>query len=192
MLIEPMLARLAQAHDVDAALEIGLHDFVALHGAEMGDVQLVGEDGCLVIVAARQVGREFLETFRRVSLQGSSACGRAARDRKAVFIPDVALDLEYSPYRAFAAAVPFKSVLSCPMFKPDGELLGMISALSSQGFSPTPLEMDAAAAYGMALGRSVAQMSQERDLAAFAERKASNLIETTASRLAGAVPTAAA
>jgi GAF domain-containing protein len=179
MLLEPMLSRLSQARDVDSALEVGLHDFVALHGAEMGDVQLVGQDGCLVIVAARQVGREFLETFRRVSLQSGSACGRAARDGKAVFIPDVAIDPEYAPYSAFAAAVPFKAVLSCPMFGPDGKVLGMISALSSQRFVPTLLELDAASAYSAALARRILQLLHSQNVAEFAERKSAELLEAT-------------
>ncbi len=183
MLLEPMLFRLSQALDVDTALQVGLHDFVALHGAEMGDVQCVGTDGNLVIVAARNVGREFLETFRRVGLQGGSVCGRAARERKAVFLPDVARDPEFAPYRAFAAAVPFKSVLSCPMFTADGELLGIISAHSSHPFSPTLLELDAACAYGIALARVIVQLLGDDDLAQFAEDKALRLLEATPWRI---------
>lgn len=178
MLLEPMLSRLANVQDIDSALRVGLRDFVSLHGAEMGDVQFVGEGGSLVIVEARGLSREFLRVFRRVHPESGSACGRAARQRRSVFIPDVSVDPEYAQYAAFAAEVPFSSVLSCPMFRPDGTLLGMISALSSAQFSPTVMELEAACAYGDALAGSVLKLLRIEDVPAFAERKSSELVDS--------------
>jgi hypothetical protein len=53
MLLEPMLSRLAEAKTLDEKIQAGLRDVIALHGAEMGNVQFPGIDGHLVIVAAR-------------------------------------------------------------------------------------------------------------------------------------------
>lgn len=180
-----MLSRLLPVRDLAEALQVALRDLIALHGAEMGDVQLTGQTGDLVIVEAQVVSREFLETFRRVSVDSDSACGRAARDRRTVFIPDVAADSAHAPYRAFAATVPFRSVLSCPLMASCGRMLGMISALSAQSFAPTPLEMQAATAYGDALAGVVARElpALDLDLEAWAERRAADLLESTAWRL---------
>ena len=52
MLLESMLSRLAEAKTLVEKIQAGLRDVIALHGAEMGNVQFPGIDGHLVIVAA--------------------------------------------------------------------------------------------------------------------------------------------
>jgi GAF domain-containing protein len=172
MLVTPMLARLSKARDLADALDAALRDFVALHGAEMGDVQLCGADGALVIVAARGVNRAFLETFARVRPSDGSACGRAARTGKPTFIPDVSTDPQYAAYQDFAAKVPFTSVLSCPLTGTAGELIGMISALSATRFQPTTLELQAAASFCAALSGAITRLKPAEPLAEWAEKRA--------------------
>lgn len=179
MLLEPMLSRLSGARDVTETLNVGLRDFVALHGAEMGDLQLVGSDGEFVIVAARGLGRAFLEVFERVSVTSGSACGRAARDGLPTFIPNVMVDPEYEHYRAFAATVPFRSVLSCPLFTADGTLIGMVSALSSHPFRPTGLERRTAEAYCARLAADITRFVPLADLPAWADATSAALLEAT-------------
>lgn len=182
MLVEPMLSRLAAARDLNELLEVGVRDFVALHGAEMGDLQLVAPDGALVIVAARGVSREFLEVFERVSVSCGSVCGQAARAGKPIFIPDVAHDPEFEPYKAFAASVPFRSVLSCPLQVGNGVLIGMISALSSHRFHPTPLELNEAQAYCAKLAAAMVDMMPASQLQVWCEEKAAALVRATTRR----------
>lgn len=179
MLLEPMLSRLRPVRDLGEALQVALRDFVSLHGAEMGDIQLAGHDGLLRIVESLGVSREFLETFRQVSPTSGSACGQAARGGTTVFIPDVGLDPEFAPYRAFAARVPFRSVLSCPLRSPAGDTVGMISALSAQPFAPTALEMQASSAYAGALADVLARLLHGRNTADWVEARSASLLEAT-------------
>lgn len=171
-----MLSRLSATRDLTEALDVAVRDFVSLHGAEMGDLQLVGRRGHLVIVAARGVSRDFLEVFERVALESGSACGRAARDMEPIYIPDVSVDREYEQYRAFAASVPYRSVLSYPLHLAGGPLIGMLSALSSQPFKPTRLEFDTAQAYCGKLAGLIARAMGQEQLPAWADAAAAALL----------------
>lgn len=182
MLLTPMLSRLSLARNLDETLRFGLRDFIALHGAEMGDLQLLGRDDALLIVAERGLSCSFLQTFERVSTSSSSACGRAARDGQPVFIADVGADADYAPYHAFAASVPFCTVLSCPLVDCDGELVGMLSALSAQPFQPTPLELSTATAYCSHLADTVAALLPPDDLRTWAEARSRSLQRTMPSQ----------
>lgn len=177
-----MLSRLATVGNLAEALRVALRDFVSLYGAEMGDVQLAGRDGALVIVEARGLSREFLETFRRVSASSGSGCGRAARDRAPIFIPDVSVDAEYAEYRDFAASVPFRSVLSCPLLAPTGEVRGMISGLSSHLLVPTRLELAAAHAYCVELSAVIGRVFGAADMPDWAEERSAALLSATPRR----------
>ena len=182
MLLQPMLSRLANARGLEGMLNVALRDFVSLHGAEMGDLQLVGNDGALVIVAARGVDHSFLKTFERISAKSGSACGRAARDGKPTFTPDVTRDPEYAPYMEFVSAMPLRSVLSCPLLAPDGSLIGMLSALSSTHFNPTQMELEAATQYCSALSAALSCVTPAEGLAAWAEGTAAALLNSTPKR----------
>lgn len=89
MLLAPMLSRLTDANALGGKIEACLRDVIALHGAEMGNVQFPGSDGQLVIVAAQGLGPAFLKVFERVALDAGTVCGRAARSGKPVFVADV-------------------------------------------------------------------------------------------------------
>ena len=182
MLLAPMLSRLSAARTLTDALDVAVRDFVSLHGAEMGDVQLVGARGDLVIVAARGVSRTFLEVFERVAVESGSICGRAARDLQPTYVPDVSVDPEYARYHAFAASVPFRAVLSYPLHLPGGPLVGMLSALSSQPFKPTKLEFDTAQAYCAKLSAIIAKAMGAEQLPAWADAAATALLAATPAR----------
>jgi GAF domain-containing protein len=179
MLLAPMLLRLSAARNLKELLDIAVHDFVALHGAEMGDLQLMAGNGELVIVSARGVDRSFLKVFERISARSGSVCGRAARDSAPTYIADVGADPEFIAYRGFAASVPFRSVLSYPLIGKKGGLLGILSGLSSHPFSPTALELEAAKSYCGQLASAIEQALPDRQLAAWAESTAAALIEAT-------------
>ena len=80
-----MTERLHAQQTFEGAVATLLHDVVALHGAEFGDVQLpIGSD--LVIVAQLGLGAAFLQAFkqgprgRRVGLRQSFAGAQNCRD----------------------------------------------------------------------------------------------------------------
>jgi len=173
-----MLARLAAAESLEETLQTGLRDVIALHGAEMGNVQMLAADGDLLIVAARGLSRAFLETFERVRLDSGSVCGRVLRSGKPLFVQDVALDADFAPYSAFAASVPFRSVLSCPLVRRGGELIGVISAHSANLFAPSRLELSTAETYAGHLADAIARrVPSPRERAAVAERLSRGLLE---------------
>ena len=179
MLLAPMLSRLAATHELSETLDVAVRDFVSLHGAEMGDLQLVGSHGDLVIVTARGVSRAFLETFRRVSIESGSGCSRAARDMQPTYIPDVGVDPEFAEYRAFAASVPFRSVVSYPLLAADGSLMGVLSALSPQPLKPTALELSTAQSYCAKLAGIIAQAMGQEQRPAWADAAAATLLAAT-------------
>ncbi|HEY1227057.1 MAG TPA: GAF domain-containing protein [Ramlibacter sp.] len=176
MLLQPMLSRLAAARSLDEKIQAGLRDVIALHGAEMGNVQLPAGDGQLVIVAARGVGIAFLKTFERVALDSSTICGRAARSGKPVFVADVAVDADFKPYAAFASSVPFRSVLSLPLISSRGEFVGMVSAHSAHVFTPTPLELKSGEIYARHLADEIAALAHGTERVAYAERCSAQLM----------------
>jgi GAF domain-containing protein len=173
MLLAPMLARLAAADTIDDTLRIGLRDIVALHGTEMGDIQMIDARGRLAIVEAWNVPPEFLERFADLDAGDGTVCARSFRSREPLFIPDVASDAEFAPYAKFAATVPFKAVLSCPLVASCGEPVGMVSVLSANEFRPTDLEMLSATRYAQKLADAI--LARVPDRAAFAKRRSLEL-----------------
>lgn len=178
MLLEPMLSRLAAAKTLEEAIQAGLRDVIALHGAEMGNVQLPGKDGRLVIVAARGLRLAFLRVFERVALDSGSVCGRAAQLGKPVFVADVATDADFAPYLEFAKSVPFRSVLSFPLVSSGGEMVGMVSAHSPNVFSPTPLELRTAETYSRYVADALAKLAPALERMTFAEKRSAELIRS--------------
>jgi GAF domain-containing protein len=177
MLLEPMLSRLAGAKTLEDTIQTGLRDLIALHGAEMGNVQFPGHDGSLVIVAARALNLAFLKTFERVALDSGTVCGRAARTGKPVFVPDVRTDADFKPYVTLANSVPFRSVLSFPLTSSQGEFIGMVSAHSAHPFAPTTLELRSAERYARHLADAVAALASLAERVAFAERRSAALMK---------------
>jgi GAF domain-containing protein len=178
MLLEPMLSRLAEAKTLDEKIQAGLRDVIALHGAEMGNVQFPGIDGHLVIVAARGLGLAFLKTFERVSTDSGTVCGRAARAGKPVFVSDVSADVNFKPYVDFANSVPFRSVLSLPLTSSTGEFVGMVSAHSAHTFAPTALELSSGEIYARHLADALVSLAPASERIGYAERCSAELMKS--------------
>lgn len=176
MLLAPMLFRLAAARTLEETIQAGLRDVIALHGAEMGNVQLPGNDGRLVIVAARGLRLAFLKVFERVDVDSGSVCGRAAGLGRPVFVADVATDADFKPYLAFARSVPFRSVLSFPLISSAGEMVGMVSAHSPNVFSPTALELRTAESYSRHLADALARLAPAVERVTYAEKRSAELM----------------
>jgi GAF domain-containing protein len=178
MLLEPMLSRLAEAKTLDEKIQAGLRDVIALHGAEMGNVQLPGIDGHLVIVAARGLSLAFLKIFERVSTDSGTVCGRAARSGKPVFVSDVRADVDFKPYVDFANSVPFRSVLSLPLTSSTGEFVGMVSAHSAHAFAPTALELRSGEIYARHLADALVSLAPAPERIGYAERCSAELLKS--------------
>ena len=143
-----MAERLYAEKTFEGAITRMLHDVVALHGAEFGDVQLP-IDAELVIVAQTGLDASFLRAFMRVDRDDGSACGRALRERRTVVISDVECDPEYEAFRPDARKAGYRAVQTTPLFASDGNLIGMVSTLFARVHEPTPIEMETLMGYSV-------------------------------------------
>jgi GAF domain-containing protein len=114
-------------HGMEVVLDPILSEAVVLSRSRMGNIQLFdASSGQLVIRSHIGFETNFLRTFKNVSAVNGCACGRAVRLRKAVIIPDILRDEEYSPYRQAALDAGYRSVTSLPIIS-EGSLLGVLS-----------------------------------------------------------------
>ena len=173
-----MLQRLKNARDLHEALHVGMHDLMSLLGAERGNVQLVGRDDELVVVAQHGLTTRFLDAFRRVSTTSASVCGRAAAAGELVFVADVAEDAQFGPHLSVTRSEGITSILSCPLTTADDEWVGMVSAHFALRADPTPLERQSVAEYGEALARTVDQLLPRRGRVEAVEAMAEALRES--------------
>lgn len=101
---------------------------ISLVGADMGNVQLLNPGTRLLEIAEhRGFEKDFLESFREVSIEDGTACGRSLRSGRSITIQDVDADEDYIPYRDIAAAAGYRAVHSTPLVDKDGQPLGILS-----------------------------------------------------------------
>src|SRR5262245_31437829 len=136
--------RLLRCTNLQSVLDCALDGGLQLTGAALGNVQLMdGESGFLTIAAQRGFNDEFLDFFRRVNADHSSACGRALRQQRAIVIRDVKADEDFAPCLAIAERAGFRSVQSTPIVSSSGVVLGILSTHFPVPHQPNEREMDA-------------------------------------------------
>lgn len=175
MLIEPMLQRLRAAGDLESTLQVALTDVVALHGAERGSIQLFNTQGQLVVVRNCGLPRPFLQKCERLELTDGTVCARAAARGATVFVRDVEEDEAFEPYRAAARAVPFRSVLSSPLLRPEG-CMGVISVHFANRFTPSGLELQSLESYCRHVADRILEWFSGTDLRRVAEMLSARLL----------------
>lgn len=180
MLLRPMIQRLQQAPDLRAMLQGSVLDLMSLVGAERGNIQLMGHNEELVIVAQQGFGARFLEVFQRVRAGDGSVCARAAERRSLVLVPDVEQDPAFAPYLELARSIPFTSVMSCPLITSKGMEIGIASVHFARLFAPTPLELETAQRYCGHLADSIAVLMEAEQLVSVAEALADELLQVVA------------
>ena len=120
--------RLLATRDLRSALDEVLDAAILLLDADYGSIQLYNpHKKGLEIVVQRGFPQAFLDTFRLVSAEDNSACGRALRSGARIVIEDVLTDEEYTNFRDIAAAAGYRAVQSTPLLVPGGPVLGMLS-----------------------------------------------------------------
>ena len=172
-----MVARLKAERDLPSILGIACRDTVALHGAEFGNVQLIGEDGNLWLVHGEGFSRAFIMAIGRVGIDDGTVCARAWKTRSTVHVPDVASDPAFQPYLAFAAESGFRAVLSSPLISSRGEVVGVISSHFANPKVPTAIELQTRESYGRELADHLLSLFGAGTLAAEARRLNSALLQ---------------
>ena len=169
MLLTRMTERLVQCRTFERAIWHMLDDVIALLGAEYGNVQLlIGPE--LVIAAQRGLPSDFLKSFRRVTKDDGSACGRALLSAKSIVISDVEKDMEFAIYRNIAKRTHFRAVQSTPLITPDGQRLGILSTHFANPHQPSKIEMETLQAYGIAASQHAFELLRDEPLERMAER----------------------
>jgi hypothetical protein len=102
MLLAPMLTRLEAQQDLRSVLNAALRDVVSLHGAEFGNIRLCDGNGGLVMVAQSRLSGQFAASLGRVDLESGTACARAAREGRTVFVADAGGDPNFAPFLSSA------------------------------------------------------------------------------------------
>jgi GAF domain-containing protein len=149
VLVQPMTKRLLEQSAFDRAVNVVLHDAIALHGAEFGNVQLkAGED--LVIVVQWGFKKPFLEFFRKISRDDGCSCGRALRFGRTVVVPDIEIDEDFAPYRDVLRAAGVKSCMTTPLLTSQKILIGNVSTHFANVHRPTAIEIDTIKSYSVA------------------------------------------
>lgn len=94
---------------------------------DLGNIQLLQDDGRLNIITQRGFGLDFLDYFQSVTPADSTACARALNTRFPVSVPDVLLDPAFAPHRKMAAGAGFRAVHSVPLIDTRGATRGVLS-----------------------------------------------------------------
>ena len=176
MLLEPMVARLRSRPDISSILVTACRDVVALHGAEFGNVQLLGEDGALWLVHCEGLCDAFVQAMARVEVGAATVCARAFRTRKTIHVPDIADDPSFKPFLKLAAETGFRAVLSSPLVSTAGEAIGVVSSHFANPKVATPIELTTREAYCRELADALVAMSSAPGLAAAAPRLTAALL----------------
>ena len=148
MIFEQMVKRLYDQPSFEGSVRVILGDVIALHGSELGNVQLLAGD-CLVIAAQRGFKEPFLEFFAEVRTDDGCACGRALKEGRTVVVRDIETDEEYAPYRAAARAAGYRSVITTPLITHDKLIIGAVSTHFVGVHTPTPIEIDTLRTYSV-------------------------------------------
>jgi PAS domain S-box-containing protein len=116
---------------------------ITLLDADYGNIQLYNpHKKGLEIVVQRGFPQAFLDTFRLVSTDDNTACGRALRSGARIIIEDVLTDEEYVNFRDIAAAAGYRAVQSTPLLIPGGAVLGMLSTHFRSPHRPTEHQLN--------------------------------------------------
>jgi GAF domain-containing protein len=164
-----MLTRLEAQQDLRSVLAAALRDIVALHGAEFGNIRLCDGQGGLVMVAQSRLSGQFAASLGRVELAGGTACARAAREGRTVFVADVGGDPDFATLLSFTREAQFKSVLSSPFVDSHGRCVGVASAHFAHGYRPTRVELESLESYCARVADIVDELLPDGDIGATAE-----------------------
>ena len=161
-----MVARLESQPDLSLALETAVRDIVALHGAEFGNVQILGEDGHLWIVGHQGLSGSFVDAVARIPTSAGTACARAWREGRIVHVPNVHKDEAFKPHLDLAEKAGFMAVISAPLISSRLERIGVISAHFARARSPSAIEVSTLSSYCRKLADNLLERARASELSA--------------------------
>lgn len=165
--LEDESSRLWSMSSLKDGVELMLQSSIDLMKSDFGIVQLLDNSGLLRIFAQCGFKENFLETFREVSAEDDSACGRSLRTGEVVIIDDTEADEQFTPFRPIAREADFRSVVSIPLLTNERKPLGIISVHFRLPNQPNPRDVDRFRLYAKRaadfIGRCHLEQSQKID-----------------------------
>jgi PAS domain S-box-containing protein len=120
-------SHLWQIENLNQGLREILETSIRLTRADKGNVQLWDAEKLMLRIAVQKgFDDEFLEHFKEVRAEDSSACARALFERKQVVVSDTIIEW-FGSNEAIARKNGFRAVQSTPLFASNGTPIGMIS-----------------------------------------------------------------
>ncbi|HET6463011.1 MAG TPA: PAS domain-containing protein, partial [Candidatus Krumholzibacteria bacterium] len=129
--------RLWLKRDLPKALDEILTGAIELLGADKGIIRILDlTRGVLKIEAHRGFKQEFIGSFREVSAEIDSPCGRTLRSGERIVITDVEEDELFTPFRPRARSAGVRAVLSTPIMSRDRAPLGTLTTHFHSVYKP--------------------------------------------------------
>lgn len=109
-------------------LENILQQAMLMNGTKAATLQILNNtDHSLEIAASSGLSDEFIEHFKKVTINDGSVCARALQAGETVFIGDITQDKLFARHLYLAMSNNINAVLSTPLICSKGNLIGMMS-----------------------------------------------------------------
>jgi len=129
--------RLIVVPSLTSAMDEILAAAIDISGAAMGNLQLLDEEtNTLHIAVHRGFKADFLEQFKALGQDATTACAAAFREGRRVVVEDVEQDPMYESLRPIAAAAGFQAVQSTPLQNRQGRTIGVLSTHFKTPYRP--------------------------------------------------------
>ena len=114
--------------DLKEILDNILQQAMLMNGTKAATLQLLNKnDQSLEIAASYGLSDEFIEHFKKVTINDGSVCSRALQSGESVFIGDITQDKVFTSHLYVAMRNNINAVLSTPLICSKGYLIGMMS-----------------------------------------------------------------
>jgi len=115
-----------------------LQQAMMLNGTKAGSLQMINtHDHSLELVSSFGLSNEFIEHFKKVTINDGSICSRALQTGQTVFIGDITQDKQFARHLFVTMQDNINSIQSTPMICSNGRIMGMISTHSSITRNPS-------------------------------------------------------
>ena len=115
-----------------------LQQAMMMNGTKAGSLQMINtQDHSLEIVSSFGLSNEFIEHFKKVTINDGSICSRALQTGETVLIGDITQDKQFARHLFVTMQNNINSIQSTPMISSNGRLMGMISTHSSITRNPS-------------------------------------------------------
>lgn len=127
--LHEMSVLLVSQTDMKSLYDEFLKAAIELTHADMGNMQLVDEDGNLKIIAQHGFSAPFLEFFSYVTSDSHASCGKAQASKKRVIVEDTTTSPIFvgTPSLKVLLDAGIRACQSTPLITRSGELIGVIN-----------------------------------------------------------------